>query len=302
MTARFSHLIFINCEGSSSEVKDRALDVENYSAGTNIVYEYYECFSKGKLKGLLSEILQRQKEKSLYPIIHIEAHGSKQGLKLKSTARINWVELFSQLSKININSCNNLVVFLASCKGAFATLQLLEYLTKNDIYQRAPALMIFGPNRDITYSSLATNVDNFYRNLLYNPGEMDAAIQSLDDQDIYVYTCVQMYKNLIDSFVSMDICEKYQSKIKFDMYIMSMLQMHFRKTGMLPTLANYKRLANIVTNEATLIEHFHAIRKNYFMIDICPKNEYRFPKVQSLEGWTKAVRRVYDQRVKILTK
>lgn len=54
-----------------------------------------------------------------YPYVHIEMHGSENGLKLKSGERVTWQEVAHRCQELNIIIKNNLILSLATCFGAY---------------------------------------------------------------------------------------------------------------------------------------------------------------------------------------
>lgn len=63
--------------------------------------------------------LRRSTLRSVYtPILHIEAHGSAEGLALADGSHLSWTELSFTLRCCNIATRNNLLVVLAACDAA----------------------------------------------------------------------------------------------------------------------------------------------------------------------------------------
>ncbi len=92
------------------------------------------------------------------PILHLETHGSPEGLQLASGEFVTWEHLRPALTDLNIATHLNLVVIVAACDG----LDLLRILQPT---HRATARIIIGPNRPLTNGEVDRANRAFYTTL-----------------------------------------------------------------------------------------------------------------------------------------
>jgi hypothetical protein len=91
--------------------------------------------------------------------LHIEAHGSPEGLELASGEFVSWNTLADLLRPICARSGLHLVVTVAACFGAAFTSQL-------QATGPAPFLVLFGPNKKIDAGEIERGTRAFYTELL----------------------------------------------------------------------------------------------------------------------------------------
>jgi hypothetical protein len=91
-----------------------------------------------------------------YPVIHIEAHGSPDGIVLADDTHVAWSELIPAFSAINVACKNNLIVIAISCYGWNLTASLIPS-------DRAPVFMLVGPPEPMTAGALLNATQRFYK-------------------------------------------------------------------------------------------------------------------------------------------
>jgi hypothetical protein len=90
-----------------------------------------------------------------FPILHIEAHGSPEGITLASGDGLTWEQLRPYLSALNCATRLNLLVTMAACKAAH-----LDSLFT--LGERAPMLVMIAPMRDVDDGPLERAMIAFY--------------------------------------------------------------------------------------------------------------------------------------------
>lgn len=146
-----------------------------------LVFMHITVTSKKQLIELLQS-LELEVENGLRPIVHFDAHGSKErGLEIGATGElVSWDVITEELRKLNIASGNNLFVFVAACYGFY----LLKALT---ITKPCPFFIMFGPSDIITFGEVESSVVPFYRKL-FQTESVDAATQALSCQFDYFHS------------------------------------------------------------------------------------------------------------------
>lgn len=227
--------------------------------------------SQPKTASTFFDILQRisiEAHKGVYPIIHIEAHGSKEGLEVASGEFIPWEELRNSLTEINIACKNNLMVVMAACEGIYL-FQIVQTI------HRAPFCGLIGPKRKVTASELQRDYSSFYSELLES-FDGNIALEKLNanspSDKLYLYAgcnylfCVVYkhyhFKQCTGSGLQQRI-ERLVSEAKKDPRVMSLSVRQIRQ-GLKEQLKGKKE------------EYFEKYMSNFFMIDLYPENRDRF--------------------------
>lgn len=111
----------------------------------------------------LNLIKKEIKENLRLPIIHLEAHGDKNGFEIAQTKEfINWRELNQELAEINFLCHNNLILSLGICYGHYINLDLVTRFSET---KRCPFLVNISPDKEISPSEIKYGFSNFYKAL-----------------------------------------------------------------------------------------------------------------------------------------
>ncbi|SEV91150.1 hypothetical protein SAMN05428988_0371 [Chitinophaga sp. YR573] len=125
--------------------------------------------TKAKLFSLFQEIRQLVTKGVLIPILHFEMHGSERGMQLTSNEVVTWEELGELCRNINMLIKNQLIVSLATCKGAY-------FYKCIEISRPAPFWGYIGPKEDSNQYELLEDYTNFYTVYLDTEQLQDAII------------------------------------------------------------------------------------------------------------------------------
>ena len=106
------------------------------------------------------------------PILHLETHGSTDGVALGDGTHITWRDLVPILGDINQASRMNLMVIAMSCMG----LNLLYSLMPSD---RAPVFMLIGPPDTMTAGDILQATRRFYTSMASRL-DLNAALESMN--------------------------------------------------------------------------------------------------------------------------
>lgn len=134
---------------------------------------YYKVATSAELSDLLREILEQCKA-GLKPILHIEAHGDKEGgLQIAATGEmISWDTLLPLFQEINKATKNNLGVVLAACFGLHAIKPLR-------IEQPCPFYFLIGADDPVPAGYIDDSMRLFYRELIQS-NSLDRAMEKID--------------------------------------------------------------------------------------------------------------------------
>lgn len=145
----------------------------------------------------------------LYPFLHFEIHGNKQGLELMDGTVIPWETLQDFCREINVLTNNQLIVSLATCSGAY-------FSSNIDLNKPSPFWGFVGPESSITSDNLVDDFTNFFDTLL-TTFNINFAIESLHSNfSKYVYYSAQeLFEKYIEANIQVYSKEDKRDKLKF---------------------------------------------------------------------------------------
>lgn len=121
--------------------------------------DHITVVSKEDFFNAISSIRAKVVSDNISPIIHLEMHGSKNGLQLTSYERITWEEIQPILIEINILCKNNLFLTMATCYGGYLYNAISPKL-------QAPFWGFVGPLDKVNEDEVLADFTNFYFELL----------------------------------------------------------------------------------------------------------------------------------------
>jgi hypothetical protein len=107
------------------------------------------------------------------PMLHLEVHGSPEGLGLASKEFLPWDTLAPCLRNLNVTVRNSIVLVLGVCSGAFAMTA-----AANSPFEPSPFYGLVGPDQPVPVEYLPDAFEAFYSNLLRS-GDFVAAVNAL---------------------------------------------------------------------------------------------------------------------------
>jgi hypothetical protein len=122
------------------------------------LYEHCEFFlpkSKADFFDTVEKIKLEIEEKSIYPIIHLEMHGSKHGIEVTNGQLITWFELQNRFIELNILCKCNLFITMATCYGGYIYSTIKPSL-------RTPFWGFIGPFEKVTFGESLCDFKAFY--------------------------------------------------------------------------------------------------------------------------------------------
>ena len=119
---------------------------------------YHPVKSANEMSRLLQLIAVETARKHRSALLHLETHGSEDGLHLASGELVTWEDLRPALTEINSACDLNLIVIVAACIG----LDLAKIILPTD---RAPLRFIIGPNRVVSDREIEIAAHAFYSTL-----------------------------------------------------------------------------------------------------------------------------------------
>jgi len=127
----------------------------------NLSAFFYRVNSKSELLKLLNDTNEKIKIEKFFPVLHIEAHGSLDGIQLTSNEIVTWKELIPYFQKINVLLSNLLVISLGVCYG-------ISLIANINPEERSPFRAIIGASKEINQDEILHGFEVFYDNLFFS--------------------------------------------------------------------------------------------------------------------------------------
>ncbi len=204
------------------------------------------------------------------PIIHIETHGDREGVRLRGGELIPWADIAPRLAKINHISRMNLLVVAAMCHGRF----MIDILDPTD---RAPAFGIIGTYDEIRADHLYDAMTQFYGSLLVTPHDLNAALAAANPgahREDWLYTMMGAERFLCMAFES--YLESLETEESPEQRLNRMVAKAARAWDLdvTQTMQVREQFRAAFDDHARWFEYY---RTRFLMLDEFPENEPRFP-------------------------
>lgn len=228
---------------------------------------YYKCENKAQVLQAISKATVYAGKSHAVPVLHIEAHGSVDGLAPDSSGHSEfmlWEELTIPLQQLNLATRCNLVVFIAACIG-FAGIKAFHS------GPRAPAVALVGPVDLINPRQLLEGSKEFYRRWMDDKPKLIDIVESAsrDSGAIgfeYESFVLLAFEAVVEEFIKslrpnkkVKTIEKYRQKFTRDGLSKLVIEI---KLALFPYLHQQEVLQQVWDQ--------------MFMIDLYPENKQRF--------------------------
>lgn len=258
------------------------LGPEEYRAGESIFQSYirptwkdcpnqfhFYAPTREKLMDALNGIAQAARDQGFHPLVHIESHGTEDGLALApGSPLVTWKEIKPIFQKINRYAEFNTVLMVSACNGA-------HFISAMEATEPAPFWGILGPIDIARTEHLLEDFGSFYRSFLtdYNFGKAYGALNAHKDGSVrnyHFYTADHFFLNLWAAYM-----KTQGSPAAIDRRVTRMMSKGPSVAG-----AGKKACGNLRrTFRAGLSDHetnFERFKRTFFMEDILPGMADRF--------------------------
>jgi len=280
----FNKIYYLNADVDNSTHNDLYLSIKGQFLRNDIDVEYWFCRTKSELKDALCKFIDDSK-KGIYPLIHLSCHGSDKGILLPSKGRYSWSELGSKLSKINLESKNNLFVIFACCYGAYFIKSMIEKFRRQRNELRAPVYGYIAYPGEIALGEIEIKFYEFYKELVNdvskNIFDLENPISCLNENSKFKYefmSCSILFENLVTMLIRLHY-SNMNTPIKRINLIIDHLFIRYRETGIWPTNDDYNYYNKLIVDKKQYEKYYNEKATKYFMLDLYPENKGRFKKV-----------------------
>jgi hypothetical protein len=235
----------------------------------NLHASYSDIQNKKEFYSALKLIEKEATESGLYPMLHIDCHGSKSGLQLKNGEEITWAELRDYLIDINKACRLNLVITLAACNGT----HLIYVVNKLD---RAPFRALIAPVHEISAGEIEADFKAFYETF-FRTLSGDEAMKALNrgiisnDLKYNFFSIKGLFLKAYAKYLANHCIGKGRQKRIEELLSKSRKNPDVRRH-------NIGDIRKRIKDELKKIEEprFYEVKKRFFFEDLYPENEKQF--------------------------
>lgn len=138
---------------TGDELNNDILQYKKYLHEDSFV-EFYNVTTVKEFIKTLKNIKEKMSKGEIFTL-HLETHGSDDGIHLSSGECLTWKQFFDNIRPINIKMGHLLIIVMAMCKGG----AIMSYFEPE---KRAPYRAFIGANRDVTVDEVARGFSAFY--------------------------------------------------------------------------------------------------------------------------------------------
>ncbi|MGX9275500.1 hypothetical protein ACWXWK_20745 [Pantoea ananatis] len=150
--------------------------------------QYIPVASKDEFIKLMQEIKKLMIENEGFrPIIDIETHGNEEATGFADGSQISWGDLMEILRGINKICKNELIVFLACCKG-------YHFIKSTTITEHSPCGYLYSPKENISIANVVEATVKFFNDIIVN-GDLDEVADSMRVRGIYCFKSEIVFLN-----------------------------------------------------------------------------------------------------------
>jgi len=173
-TIYYDRVIIIQslASGKTGKLLFDDLNLLTMYTGDLVKAEINDVNSTNEFFDILTTIATETQISHSLPLIHLEAHGTENGLELSSGEQIPWEEIKPYFISINDASRMNLMISVSACHGG----RLTEVVLPTD---RAPCRAIIAPKSEMSSDELLRDFTAYYEEM-FKTRNSDKAVARLN--------------------------------------------------------------------------------------------------------------------------
>lgn len=218
--------------------------------------------SSGAFLDLLAQLAQQASREPCVPLLHIECHGGEGGLEFADGSWLTWDDMKPAFVNLNVATRLNLITVVAACHGgAIANFVRAEH--------RAPFWAFLAPKRQISAGDLETALSAFYQALLMTRSSeraMGALRATQAGEEFWQLSAQTIYRLIVEGYAEHHLTDEAVGQQA------ERLQARAAEHGAVWTHAQIEAMIRD-------LGIFEGFRREFFMIDLYPEHEERFPPV-----------------------
>lgn len=241
--------------------EDIDLRAKLFAPAPNVLYRRLE--SRDELLALLLELTGAAMTKGSTPVLHIECHGNNDGLEFADGSFVAWADLKGPLTSLNVATRMNLLVVVSACDGSAITRTL-------GLTDRAPLHGLIGPIRSVLPDELMRAYLALYETLLRTRSAKQAVdAMCVTTPDTFIYRAAHwVFQHVWDHYQTTQ--ETPEARLDRGRKMAANPPDDYVGPPVRPEL-----FAQLLAEKNR--EFFDKYRRTFFLCDLFPEHETRFP-------------------------
>lgn len=241
--------------------EDVCLRAHVFAPAPAVLYRRLE--GRTELLALLPELAAAATATGDIPVLHIECHGNDCGLQFSDGSFATWADLKGPLTSLNVATAMNLLVVVAACDGSALTSTL-------GLVDRAPVHGLIGPTRAVMPEELTRAYLELYGTLMRTRSAGQAVEAMLSAiPDTFVYRRAQwLFQYVWDHYQATH--ETPEARLERGVRMAANPPIGYVGPPIQP-----ETFAEVLAERNR--EFFDAFRRRFFICDLFPEHETRFP-------------------------
>ena len=240
-----------------------------------VLTQLHRVATRADFLGVLRGIEGEFRASARLPVLHIETHGDYDGIGVSDAEGFTFHELMEKLIPLNTLTELRLIVVMSACLGMWAV-KMLQPVT------RAACLAVIGPNRKLNDHELARGFQTFYRTM-FQVGNGNAAYKAMNDaidptKPTFGMANAEMLFRMVYCHFLRDRCSPTELDKRAESIMHGMRWKYFIDHGKPMPMPVFEHFSTATRHHVeSHDEHFDLFRREYFMLDLFPENDRRFP-------------------------
>jgi hypothetical protein len=171
-------------------IYEHAKDVQYSPLSVNCPINCHRIMTADELRTLLTKLAEEAAaHQDSWPLVHIESHGSTEGVTLAQGDFISWIELQPYFNRLNRATRNHLLVVIAACWGFHGIKAIV-----GEIDHSASLRFLAGPAGETLSGDIEEAMKAFYSALLLGGSINDCeAAAQMKEPTFRVYSAEQAF-------------------------------------------------------------------------------------------------------------
>lgn len=256
-------------EYRSGERLFRSLLEPTYRARGYPAVTYAAPDSGAELLGCLEAIAQHVEAHGYRPLIHLEAHGDADGLRVASGEFLAWETLREVLTRLNSATGLHLTVVLSMCQGWAMTRVLRPDLP-------APVFAIIGPTTDVSGEDLFNAFEAFYQSSIYSEGRQ-GVLRALNghrspaEWRFHIAFASEVFKDSFTRYIQV-ACTEAALRGRENEIVAEFVRRH--KLDLIASADARTYARKVLADQRSFFEY---AKEGFFLFETHPGNRKRFP-------------------------
>lgn len=241
--------------------------LEPIAASNGVGCFFYDVVTKSDFLQAIQSIVEHCHSHGAGPILHLETHGSAQGIHTGDDELVSWAEIRGPLTELNQLSRMNLLVTMAACHG-------LNIVRTMNPTAQSPMWGLIGPDEIVLPSDIRRGFSAFFKTLIEEL-DLNEAIRALKEADhswpdTWKFQNAELFLSIVYGRYLEELCTPAALAAREYAIVQTAIADGASKKQVSKLTKTIRRTFQ---NEERTFKRF---RKRFLLLDLFPENEIRF--------------------------